>query len=43
MIVKIDIDGIGQRILSLPIPGKNYFGMQAGKTGILFLAEGPTV
>jgi tricorn protease len=43
VVVKIDIDAIGQRIISLPIPGKNYFGMQAGKTGILFLAEGPTV
>src|SRR3954470_21527022 len=43
VVVKVDIDGIGQRILSLPIPAKNYFGMQAGKTGILFLAEGPMV
>lgn len=43
VVVKIDVDGIGQRIISLPIPGKNYFGMQPGKTGILFLAEGPMV
>ena len=43
VVVKVDIDGIGQRILSLPIPARNYFGMQAGKTGILFLAEGPMV
>jgi tricorn protease len=41
--VKIDFDGIGQRILALPIPAKNYLNVQAGKTGILFLAEGPIV
>jgi len=41
VVVKIDIDGIGQRILSLPIPAKNYLNLQAGKSGILFLSEGP--
>jgi tricorn protease len=43
VVVKIDIDGIGQRILSLPIPAKNYLKMLPGKSGILFLAEGPMV
>ena len=43
VVVKLDIDGIGQRILSLPIPAKNYVNMLPGKTGILFLAEGPLV
>jgi tricorn protease len=43
VIVKIDIDGIGQRILSLPIPAKNYLTMLPGKSGILFLSEGPMV
>jgi tricorn protease len=43
VVVKIDIDGIGQRIVSLPIPAKNYFSMVAGKSGILFLSEGPLV
>ena len=43
VVVKIDIDGIGQRILSLPIPAKNYLNMLPGKSGILFLAEGPMV
>jgi len=42
-VVKIDIDGIGQRILSLPIPDKNYTNMQAGKSGVLFIAEAPAV
>ena len=41
--VKIDIDGIGQRILSLPIPAKNYVNLLVGKSGILFLSEGPAV
>src|SRR5712692_360474 len=43
VIVKIDLDGIGQRILSLPIPGKNYANMVSGKSGILFLSEAPMV
>lgn len=37
--VKIDFEGIGQRILALPIPARNYAGMVAGKSGILFLLE----
>jgi tricorn protease len=43
VVVKIDIEGIGQRILALPIPAKNYSNMLAGKSGILFLAEAPLV
>lgn len=43
VVVKLDLDGIGQRILSLPIPAKNYLNMQSGKSGILFLSEGPMV
>jgi tricorn protease len=43
VIVKIDIEGIGQRIISLPIPAKNYLNMLGGKSGILFLSEGPLV
>lgn len=31
VVVKIDIDGIGQRILSLPIPAKNYLNMLPGQ------------
>jgi tricorn protease len=41
--VKIDFDGISQRILSLPIPDKNYLNLLAGKSGVLFLGEGPMV
>ncbi|HUO16993.1 MAG TPA: PDZ domain-containing protein [Verrucomicrobiae bacterium] len=43
VVVKIDFEGISQRILSLPIPAKNYVNMLGGKSGILFLAEGPMV
>ena len=43
VVVKIDIDGISQRILSLPIAAKNYMNMLGGKSGILFLSEGPLV
>ena len=43
VVVKVDVDGIGQRILSLPIPAKNYVNLLAGKSGILFLSEGPAV
>lgn len=41
--VKIDFDNISQRILALPIPPRNYLGINAGKEGILFLQEGPPV
>ena len=39
----IDLPGIGNRILALPIPARNYVDLQVGKTGILFLAEGSPV
>lgn len=41
--VEIDLEGISQRILALPIPGRNYNGLLAGKAGVLFLGEGPQV
>ncbi|MEP6548386.1 MAG: PDZ domain-containing protein [Gammaproteobacteria bacterium] len=39
----IDLAGIGTRILSLPIPARNYIDLAVGKTGVLFLAEGAAV
>jgi len=39
--VVIELDGIGQRILALPIPAKNYVGLGVGKEGIVFLQEAP--
>lgn len=43
VVVKVDTDNIGQRILAMPIPARNYLGMWRGKEGILYLAEGPAV
>jgi tricorn protease len=39
----IDVAGIGDRILSLPIPERNYVELAVGKAGVLFLAEGSPV
>jgi tricorn protease len=39
--VKIDLEGIGNRILSLPIPPRNYAGIGTGKAGVIYLFEGP--
>jgi tricorn protease len=37
----IDLDGILQRIVALPIEEANYFAIGAGKPGELFLFKGP--
>ncbi len=42
-VVKIDFEGIGQRILALPVPARNYEGLAAGKAGEVLLLEGPTL
>jgi len=42
-VVTIDLDGIGQRIVSLPIKAANYVELDAGKAGILFLTEIPSI
>lgn len=41
--VKIDFDGINQRILALPIPARNYERLLPGKAQLLYLLEGPVV
>jgi tricorn protease len=41
--VSIDFEGLSQRILSLPIPERNYFAMFNGKEGVLYLLEAPDV
>ncbi len=40
---RIDFDNISQRILALPVPARNYVGLTAGKTGVLYLVEASTV
>ena len=37
--VRIDFEGIGQRILALPIPARNFQGVFAGEAGTIFLVE----
>jgi tricorn protease len=37
--VMIDLDGIGQRIVALPIKPANYVSLDTGKAGTLFLSE----
>ncbi|HEX3627873.1 MAG TPA: PDZ domain-containing protein [Verrucomicrobiae bacterium] len=39
--IPIVFENILQRIVSLPIPARNYTGLEAGKEGIVFLGEGP--
>jgi tricorn protease len=41
--LSIDFDNISQRILALPIPAHNYQALAAGKTGVVFVVEGPAV
>jgi len=41
--VKVDLEGIGNRILSLPSPARNYTRLVAGKTGVVYLLEGGPV
>src|SRR5204863_6911413 len=41
--VRIDLENLDQRILSLPVPARNYVGLLAGKAGTLFLLEGDPV
>lgn len=40
-VTKIDLDNLGQRILAMPLPARNYVGLDAGRAGNLFLAEIP--
>src|SRR5271168_1954193 len=41
--VKIDFENIGQRILALPVPARNYNRLLAGKAHVLYLLEGSVV
>lgn len=36
---RIDLDGIDQRIIALPIPTRNYQGLIAGKANLLYILE----
>jgi tricorn protease len=41
--VTIDFENIDQRILALPIPARNYVGLEAGASGMIYLGEQPVV
>ena len=41
--VKIDFTDIDQRVLSLPLPARNYARLMPGKAGVLFLFESGAV
>ena len=41
--VKVDLDRIGDRILALPIPARNYSAIARGKAGVVYLEEGSPV
>ncbi|HTV42729.1 MAG TPA: PDZ domain-containing protein [Candidatus Sulfotelmatobacter sp.] len=41
--IAIDFANILQRIVSLPIPARNYTELEAGKEGVLFLVQGPRI
>jgi tricorn protease len=40
VVVKVDLEKIGDRILSIPMPSRNYGWIAVGKTGVLYLGEG---
>ncbi len=39
----IDFEGIGQRIVSLPLPAANYVSVQAADAGTIFISQAPLV
>ena len=41
--VTVDLEDIGNRILSLPIPARNYSGLLSGKDGVIYLLEGSAI
>jgi tricorn protease len=36
---RIDLDGIDQRVIALPIPNRNYQGLIAGKANVIYIME----
>jgi tricorn protease len=39
--VRIDLDGLDQRIVALPIPAANFAGLETGAEGIVFVLTAP--
>ncbi len=40
--LRIDFDGLDQRIVSLPVAAANYGDLETGPEGVIFLVTGPT-
>ncbi|MBN2265073.1 MAG: PD40 domain-containing protein, partial [Candidatus Aminicenantes bacterium] len=40
--IKIDFDGLLQRVLAVPMPARTYLSLQAGKAGTLLAVEAPS-
>ena len=40
--IKVDLDGIDQRILSVPMPARRYTALQVAKAGTLLALEAPS-
>ena len=41
--IKVDLEGIDQRILSVPMPARRYVGLQMAKAGVLLAMEQPAI
>jgi tricorn protease len=39
--VRIDFEGVGQRIVALPVPPRNYLALEAGKANTIYILELP--
>jgi tricorn protease len=39
--IRVDLEGIDQRIVALPIPARNFIDLQAGKANNIYLVEAP--
>jgi tricorn protease len=39
--VRIDLDGIDQRVVALPIPARAYIDLQVGKGNLIYIVEAP--
>lgn len=39
----VELEDVVQRIVRLPLPARNYYGLFTGQPGVLFLYEGPEV
>lgn len=41
--ITVDWENLGQRIVAIPMPSRNYVDLEAGKSNTLWVLEGPTI